>query len=364
MQNNAIDTQVEFDLHGLIGIRLVNPRPKDTRAVAAQLGLKPSTLNRPADITIRFVDQLDYTSPVRLLNIDEMGFTEDAFLVMRAKHKTPARVVIPFDQVGSEIEIRCEHGLTAVPLLVATINVTALAKGALPLHASAFEYNGKGVLATGWSKGGKTETLLAFMLHGARYIGDEWVYLMPDQQMFGIPEPIRLWDWHLQQLPTFYARLSPDEQNRLRALKLAQKVAGAAPLLKRARRLIKNQQHVDVPPEQLFGENGDAYPGRMDKVLFVTSHETPDIVVSPVDAQEIADRMLFSLQYEQIPFYSYYLAYQFAFPCRPNSWVEASTRIQRQRLNQFLAGQESYAVGHPYPVGIDALYEAICPFVE
>jgi len=54
-----------------------------------------------------------------------------------------------------------------VPHLLAVINLTALAKGVLPLHASAFTYRGLGVLATGWAKGGKTETLLEFAWLGA-----------------------------------------------------------------------------------------------------------------------------------------------------------------------------------------------------
>ena len=80
-----------------------------------------------------------------------------------------------------------------MPHLVALVNVTALAKGVLPLHATAFTAGSTGVLVVGWSKGGKTETLLGCMAAGAEYVGDEWVYLTDDGQMLGLPEPIRVW---------------------------------------------------------------------------------------------------------------------------------------------------------------------------
>ncbi len=368
--------QVDFDLRQILRIRLIDPSPPDVNTVARQLGLQPQSpspqsAGHPADIIIRLVDRLERAEPVRYLNIDEIGYTNDAFLILRGKQKTKARVEMPFDQIGSNCEIRCERGLAAIPLLIAVVNFTMLAKGALPIHASAFEYQGKGVLATGWSKGGKTELLLAFMSHGAHYIGDEWVYLTPDgKEMFGIPEPIRLWDWHLQQLPEYQARLSRGERRRLRAVRWSVRLTGGVwnrwlgRLTGRARALLKHQLHVDVSPERLFRQPADSGSSRLAKVFFVNSHDAPEIMVGPVDPQEIASRMLFSLQYEQMPFSSSYLAYRFAFPERSNGWLAAAPELQRQRLEQFLRRQESYFVAHPYPVDISALYEAVCPYIE
>ena len=71
---------------------------------------------------------------------------------------------LPLERAGDRCEIVCERGLSAVPHLVAIVNLTALAHGVLPLHASAFSWNGTGILATGWAKGGKTEALLLVAL--------------------------------------------------------------------------------------------------------------------------------------------------------------------------------------------------------
>ena len=57
-------------------------------------------------------------------------------------------------------------------------------------------------------EGGKTEALLAFVARGAQYLGDEWIYVDGPNRMCGIPQPIRLWDWHLGQFPQFRERIS------------------------------------------------------------------------------------------------------------------------------------------------------------
>ncbi len=92
--------QIDFDLHGLAGIRLVDPTAEDAAAVTRQLGPLPSRMDRDPDIVIRFVDRLQTTSRLRYLGLDDAGFTDDAFLVLRSKHKSQARVQIPFEQIG------------------------------------------------------------------------------------------------------------------------------------------------------------------------------------------------------------------------------------------------------------------------
>src|SRR6266536_429305 len=147
-KTNHLSTETtDFDLHGFVGIRLIDAKPSNLAAVKRQLGPIQVSLTREPDIVIRFVAQLQLSSSVRYLGVDEAGFTDDAFLIFRGKHATNVKVQIPFDQIGSQrCEIVCETGIPAVPLLIAIINLTALSKGILPLHASALLYNGKGIL--------------------------------------------------------------------------------------------------------------------------------------------------------------------------------------------------------------------------
>jgi len=220
--------EVDFDVHGLAGIRLIGASPADAASVRRQLGPLEGALHRDPDIVIRFVDRLKTSSCVRFLGLHEAGFTDDAFLILRSKHKSSAKVAVDFTEIGGQTRIVCERGLRAVPLLIPILNLSLLARGVLPLHASAFVHEGTGVVATGWSKGGKTEALLAFAARGAQYVGDEWVYVSRDgTHVSGIPEPIRIWHWQLDQLPEYAALISKREHARLRAIELLQRRDGA-----------------------------------------------------------------------------------------------------------------------------------------
>jgi hypothetical protein len=365
---------VDFDLHGLAGIRLLDPSPTDVAAVGRQLGLAHVQLEREPDVVIRFVDRLATGSRIRFVGLGEAAFTDDAFLVLRSKHKAPARVEIAFTQIGAPVEIVCERGLPAVPFLIPILNLTVLARGVLPLHASAFVHRGTGVVATGWSKGGKTEALLAFAAHGGRYVGDEWVYVTDDgSRVHGIPEPIRIWGWHLRQLPQHEALVSRGDRTRLRAIEL---VLGSERALRRVRAgrrpshaltrlapLLRSQHFVDIDPARLFGRVGEQ-SAPFDRLFFLVSSDAPDITVEPVDPLDVAKRMVFSLQHERLDLKAAYLKYRFAFPEAVNPFVEQVERLERRALDRAFAGKPAFVVHHPYPCSLESLYDAMSPYCE
>lgn len=370
-----LERKVDYDLHGIAGIRLVNPSVGDIKALTRQLGPMQPGVNEP-DIIIRFVDRLRVSSSVRYLGLDEAGFTDDAFLVLAAKNGSRVRVQIPFEQIGKRCEIVCESGLQKVPLLIQILNLTALSKGVLPLHAAAFTYKGTGVVVTGWAKGGKTETLLGFMNQGATYVGDEWIYLAQDgRSMHGLPEPIRLWESHLSDLPQYRARIGFGDRARLRALKFAAallernsglRANGSSSLNVSIRlsRLLRKQQSVQISPRELFGDLSGSHTGTPQKFFFVVSHEGADIRVEPLASDEVARRMVFSLQYERLDFMSSYLKFRFAFPDARNEFIEQAEELQREMLLRAMADKPAYVVYHPYPAPIPALFDAISPLVD
>lgn len=362
---------VDFNLHDLVALRLLDARSADIKAVSRQLGPIRRPFSGEPDVIVRFVDRLDARGTLRYLGKDEAAFTDDAFVVLRSKHKARARVQIPMERIGEQgLTLVAERGLPAIPLLIPIVNLTALAKGALPLHASAFLYQGAGVLNTGWSKGGKTEALLGFMEHGARYVGDEWVYLSTDgATMSGIPEPIRVWDWYLEQMPRYRGLAGRGDRLRVRTLKAAVSLEGKLPAVPgrkaagRVARLLERQLFVDLPPERVFAPDAFALTGPLDTVFFVASVDAPGVRVRPLSPDEIAGRMVFSLQYERLPFMEYYMMFRFAFPGLHNPLVENAESIQRERLRAMLAGKACYLVEHPYPAVIEDLYQAMRPLV-
>jgi hypothetical protein len=359
---------VDFDLHGVVGVRLLGASESDLRAVQEQLGLPPGALSREPDVTIRFSERL-HLPRLRLLGLDDAGFTDDAFVLLRGRHKSRVRVQVPMAEVGGRCEIACESGLPAVPLLIAIVNLTALGKGVLPLHACAFVHRGTGVVVTGWAKGGKTETLLGFMARGATYVGDEWVYLSADgRRVHGIPEPLTVWDWHLDDVPEYRTRLTPAERARQRAVRAAhaadRRAKGApARLLRRALPVLEGQAAVQVEPGRLFGPGRYAPEAPFDALVLTMSHEDAATTVEEIDPGEVARRMVSSLQYERLDLLAAYHKYQFAFPGSKNPNIEQAGERQKELLERALAGKPAWVVAHPYPVPVDAVVRAMEPLL-
>jgi hypothetical protein len=356
-------TSVDFDLHGIVGIRVLDAQPRDVATVTRQLGPLQSVLDREPDITVRFVDELPEPGRMTYAGLTAAA-TEDAFHLLTGQDGVPARTVFPMQDVGGRCAIVCERRAGRVPHLLAVINMTALAHGVLPLHASAFTHRGAGVLATGWAKGGKTETLLAFAARGAHYVGDEWVYLTPDGGMHGVPEPIRLWHWHLDQLPELRADLSATARARLRVLPAMASSAATlgatlpglpASVLRRAAPVVRRQAYVQVPPARLFGPDAVDLHGRLDHVVLVASHDRDDVTIEPLAGAEVAAHMRASLEDEREPFLQAYRQFRYLFPGRRSRVVEDATAIERRLLDAVLGSRQAHLLRHPYPVRLASL---------
>ncbi len=356
----------DFDLHGVVGVRVVDGTPQDIATVRRQLGPIDATLERDPDITIRFVDSAT-SRPMTLVGVGESGFNDDGFFLLQGRGGVRARVSLPFDQFGSSVEIVCERRMPAVPHLLAIINLTALTKGVLPLHATAFTTASAagsiGVLVAGWSKGGKTETLLACMSEGARYVGDEWVFLTPDGRMHGLPEPIRLWSWQLEQMPALLGARPARDRRRLAAWKNIGRVAErtarsglpGAGIVRRAAPMLGRQAYLQVPPADLFGPDSMALHGDLDAVVLVVSHDAPETVAQPVEPGEIARRMSASLEEERAPFMTHYRHFLYAFPDRVNPIIESAGELEGKLLASLLDDRPAAKVAHPHPCDIGLL---------
>jgi hypothetical protein len=160
-------------------------------------------------------------------------------------------------------------------------------------------------------------------------------------------------------MPEVRARIASDDRRRLRALRLATRTAGRR-TPPRVRALLDRQLHVDVAPEQLFGEITPA--GRFECLFFASSWERPDVEVRPIDPIEVANRMAFSLRYERFPLQAHYEMFRFAFPDRVNPLLEEAPQREQELLRQAFAGKPAFAVDHPYPVSLAELFEAMSPY--
>lgn len=367
-------SQVEFDLHGLVGIRLIDPAPGDVAAVSKQLGLFHEPLTREPDITLRFVKGM-LTPPLRHLGFKKLGFMDNALFVFE-DGANGGRVRIPFAQLGKKCEIVCESGLQAVPLLRPILGLTALGKGSAPVHASAFVHNGVGALMAGWAESGKTTALLGFAALGAELIGEDWVLVSTNgEKMCGLPTMIELSRSHLEILPQIRRTIkrsrlmSLEALHRIRRIQISstrknRKRTAFRKLFLRAVTALEQRAYPSVTPQEIFGNHVGSLAGRLDKVFLLVSHDEPWVEVKPTPPSEMALRLAHLAQYEQMQLWEHYLAFKFAFPDATNAIIESSVDSHRRILSQALAGKDTYTIWHPYPLNFSDLYQEIEPLLR
>lgn len=363
---------MDFDIHGIVGIRLINPSKSDLEVLCGYLGQFKETLDREPDLIFHFKDKLELPS-FTCLGLDSAVYTDEGFYAMSSKENVKIR--IPFDTIGERSEFEVESGFYDIPWLFDIINLAFLKKNYIPMHATAFVYNNVGFLVSGWAKGGKTETLLAFANHGAYYVGDEWVIISGDgKKMYGIPVPICIWEWQFNNIPDLLPKIGLQRKLLYKNIHLLEFVyktfkkiglekSFPSMILSKALPSFKRQLKIRVSPEKIF--NGSQLESaKIEKVILSFSHSDAKYQIEEANPSEIAKRIFISNSFEQIPFLNLYKTYKFAFPGRQNDFLENIDEFQFSLLNNALKNKQTFKVRHPYPFIFEDLFNHIKPLSD
>jgi hypothetical protein len=363
---------IDHSVHGLATIRLVCAPQQMVNAVIKELGHSQGAPSDEPDICVTFTDKIAGSGKLRLIGLNEAAFDDENFYLLDNMGR---RIRVDFDRLGERCELVCERGVSAIPVLVPILGLLLLRKGYVLLHSSSFVYEDKGILVTGWQKGGKTEMLLPFMAAGAYYLADEWTIVSgEDGTLRGLSGIAQIWSWHLRYLPQFWARTKAIDRYRIRLVRLYQWLYRALPESLREwispfpflHRLsleggVSLLGQVRSSPQSLFGEHVWQGPANLDRVFFASAVQGETSVL-PIESEEIARRMVASLAFERRELLTAYNQFRFAFPDRNNEHLETASEQELRLLSQALAGRPAYQIWHPYPVSLHELYEAAVPF--
>ena len=361
---------VDHTIHGLLTVRLTNAPAHAVASLVADLGPSRGTAVDP-DICITFVDKISAKGSLRHLELNGAAFAydDDSFYLLDGEHL----MRIDLRQVGQRCEILCERGVRDLGIVLHIVGLQLLQKGLVLLHSSSFVYKGRGILVTGWQTGGKSEMLLAFMAAGARYFSDEWTILNADEgTLAGLSGNVGLWNWQLKQLPQYWTRIGSADRRRVRLVRLCQwlhkslrVVAGRggvrASLWRALGMKLKSSGRVTSAPGELFEMRVQHEPISIDRVFLASVSPGEPTHLSPIDAREIADRMIASQAYERLKLRRIYDQFRYAFPERRNKLIECSQDREHHLIMQALEGKPSYEIRHPYPVRLQDLFEAAAP---
>jgi len=363
-----------YDWHGVVGIRVLDWRQSDVRSVESQLGLERARLDRPPDLTIRFVDRLPLMGELTYLASDA-AFAGDAFVLTTGPDRRPA-VLVPFASLGSTCEILVVRGVSPIPMLVPMLNLAALHRGYLPVHASAFVHEGMGVLVAGGARGGKTGTLLAFMSQGARFVGDDWVLVHEDgRAMYGLPTPMQVKAAYLEVLPEYRALLDVRTKRRMWVLESLLRLerwlptrSGGSSIAARARARVRARLvaglTAQVSPQRLFGAAARLGAGSPDVVFLARSVEADGVVVKPLPPAELVRRLVPLLEYEWRELDQRYTLFRSAFPNQRNELIEKKAGCFESGLRYALKDKRTYEVCYRSPAPIREVFRVLEPLIS
>jgi hypothetical protein len=372
---------VDYDIHGLLGVRLIDPAASLTRAAARQLNpLRPSTLGYEPDVSITHFAGFERARGYKLGDAgdgQECWFNESEFAFVSGD----TEISIPFASVGQSLTIRCTPNSNMRKLFIdyvrPSLQISLLRKGALGLHSAAVSYNGKGILLAGWAESGKTESMMGFLQAGANFVSDKWTIVNgKGPSILHFPTPITVRHWMIDLIPGLRDRLKVGERLRGRAAGfagslLATGASGRVPVLRQAKGLAGLGGRISVTPSQLFGDNegehsrwGMSPSAPLDRLFLLMTTGEERITVQPADTREAARRLADCAAYERRAFLGLYQRFKYAFPGRRNQLVEEAGDRETELLTKALDSKQVFAVHVPFPFNPRALHEAIGPFCE
>src|SRR5688572_167324 len=111
------------------------------------------------DIRLESCEKIETES--RLMEAGFYGYCAEGLLAYTKEGK---KLLIPIEKLGQPFSVSVEHGAKSLNAIESILHLSVFTKGAIPLHASAFQHNGDGVLVAAFPHGGKTSLLLAAMI--------------------------------------------------------------------------------------------------------------------------------------------------------------------------------------------------------
>jgi hypothetical protein len=245
------------------------------------------------------------------------------------------------------------------PLVRPALQLGLHRRDAVAVHSASVEMDGQAVLVAGWSETGKTETALALMEAGARFLSDKWTILGTDGEASAFPINVGIRRWVLPYLPTLEASLPRRARGRLSVAGLAAAVSG--PVRRRpgrvgalSQRAVALADRAALTPTELraaYGQDDDParrLPLRTTAVL--TTVPGPEVACEPADPTWAAARLARSAAFERRELFAALERRRYPFWRERGNRLDEAVAEETRLLELALAKGRTLEVRAPFPV--------------
>jgi HPr kinase/phosphorylase len=245
------------------------------------------------------------------------------------------------------------------------LQLSMLRSEAVAVHAGCVELDGGALLVAGWSETGKTETALALVERGARFVSDKWTVLGSDGMVAPFPVEVGVRRWVLSYLPRLRRSLPPAAQLQLAVAALARRpVRELERVAMRGRRLSRTAEglgrvasladRAPVAPSRIssaYGQAGDVTrPVPLRAVVLLTAAAQGPPRSARAEPAWAARRLARSAAYERRPYFSLVERASFAMPDRPRADTAPTVvRREEEALETALRGTPLMEVRTGFP---------------
>jgi hypothetical protein len=247
------------------------------------------------------------------------------------------------------------------------LHVALMARGSLAVHAAAVEIDGGAVLVAGWSESGKTETALALVERGARFLSDKWTVVGSDGTAGVFPTSVGIRGWVLPYLPRLNAALRHRYRSRLRtaaAIRSVGRPLARGPMVGMTERLISRADRVGVPPSEvrrLYGhDTGARWHAPLAAVALITTVPAHDSIRAAfVDADWAAARLSVTASFERRPMFELHDRAQWTTDGHAPDLRSSLIARERSLLAELLRSVPIIGVHAPFPTDPRPVADAI-----
>jgi hypothetical protein len=337
----------------------------DAADLSRRLGLPETEPPSDPDLVVTFVDEELAVEDLQLLG-DDSGFDGERFLVLgRLAGGARANAV----HLGEPLELVSSGRARSLPLLLPLLDLAALRKSVLPLHAAVFSFEGRGIAVLGWPHGGKTSALLAFLARGARLVADDRAYVSFDPpHVAGLRGGIELRGHHLEALSSLPHPPGAPVRVRLRlslgADRLQARAARRAPsgrlsrLGARSAAAIAAATATEVSPRDVVGDAG-ADVDRIGAAFVMLRQLRGPVRVERLPVASARERLLALAQDDRAQLRELVQKYRFAFPGAASDQLDLVESSEARSIEKLARETAVFAVSHSPASRSEELFEAM-----
>jgi hypothetical protein len=247
------------------------------------------------------------------------------------------------------------------------LQVMMPALGCVAVHSGAVAIEGRSVLVAGWSESGKTETALALLESGARFISDKWTILDRDGTASVFPIGVGVRGWVLRYLPRLKNAFEAKGRGRLRTaalMRAATRPLAWGPARGVLERAVTLADRVAVTPSELrrlYGEEASApWSAPLGAVaLLRTVPPGAGVRVEPADPAWAASRLALTAAFERRAIFDLHERAQWSASAPDLDLRHRAVERERELITSVLSAVPVLDVRAPFPTDPRTVAEAI-----